>query len=63
MIRTLALPLFVGYTTTLPPPHQRLSSDELTGSNRRESNFLFADYTPGGEATGRVRLCSCCGTS
>jgi len=24
MIRTLALPLFVGYTTTLPPPHQRL---------------------------------------
>jgi len=32
MIRTLAFPLFVGYTTTLPPPHQRLSSDEQHGS-------------------------------
>jgi hypothetical protein len=34
MIRTLALSLFVGYTTTLPPPHQRLSSDGQAGSYR-----------------------------
>ena len=63
MIRTLALSLFVGYTTTLPPPHQRLSSYGLFGSKvsvvdrSRQNALVLIDrvFVVGGSAPRSTR--------